>query len=476
MKNPKRALAVSLLALATAGGPISAQEAINNPFQAISPSAQRAPAVAAVVVPSGDEMGNHIASQVLNMNGYNITNVKDPFFESDAVNLDYFNKNNGWDHKAIGDIDMSGFTLKNMGALDMGGRLILDSALDDAKVVNSTLTNSIITKSTIDNSEMTNIQVDGGTLDAVTINDAVVFGPRLTGGTAKALTLAEPNIEAPMVSGGVITGSELVDVTLDAPILNQPTVNGGVFSQAATVDATHQNSTFQGNTVVEGGMDLTDNRITGAADATDDTDVMNLRSTRALFEELVANIELPDAPAPVVVVEAAPVDPVEAVEVEDLVVTAEPREPISELEIEALKLSLASLYNEGLARVSATEAGAHVAGDLHVEGTLKGVAAMYRPTPQREDALGLLDGGDATSALSGIAGMVYHLPNGNLAMGIDPGTIPAEMSFVMKAGENVDGAKNQSIDYIQMIAPMIAAIQTMDARITSLEAQISSAK
>jgi uncharacterized protein YjbI with pentapeptide repeats len=487
MNHPKLTLTVSMVALAIAAGPLQAQNVGNNPFKAITPDAQPAQRAA---VPVGDNLGDHIATRVLNMNGYNITNLKDPFFEGDAVTLDYFNKNNGWDQNATGDIDMSGFTLKNLGSLDMQGGLILDSALDDAKIVNSTLTNTIITKSTIDNSELTNLQVVGGKAE-----DFVLSNPEISGGTARGLTLSDATIENPTFSNGVLTGSELIDATLDAPILQYPTINGGVLSQTATVDATHKNSTFQGETVIKGQVNLSDNRITGAGDAAEDSDVMNLRSTKALIEEFMAGMEttqsvelsVEDAPADEPMVEV-PVDTAVVIDEERVLSIVE--KYMSGLEIPAaadpaaveLAQSMDGLFNAGVARVTATDSGAKVAGDLNVrghltiEGTLDGIAAMYRPTPDRMASLGLLDGADATSALSDIATIVYNLPDGDLAMGIDPGTIPAEMSFVMKGGVDADDVESKSIDYVQMIAPMISAIQSMDARITELEAQISPAK
>jgi len=469
MKHPKFTLAVSMIALAVAGGSIQAQDLGNNPFKAVSPTTQRA--APAPMAMTGDDLGSHIAGQVLNMNGYNITNLKDPFFEGDAVTLDYFNKNNGWDQIADGDIDMSGFTLKNLGDLDMEGRKIHDGALDNAKVVNSTLSNSIITKSTIDSSEISNPQVQGGVMTEPTLRGAEIIG-----GTARGLTLSELILDAPEITGAVLNGGEMVDATLDAPVLHQPTINGGVLSQTSTVDATHKDSTFQGDTLIEGGVDVTGNRITGAGDAAEDTDVMNLRSTRAMIEDFIANMEAP--PAVEVAVEKPAAAPALTLDMTALSITdismGSPVEDEVAVEVEV------SAEND-LSLLTKTENGFDLPGDLHVSGNLvvsgalMNVPAIYRPTPSKEDALGLLDGADTISALSNIAAMVYNLPDGGLAMGIDPGTIPAEMGFVMKAGVGDDGAKNESIDYVQLISPMIAAIQTMDARITELEAQIGSA-
>jgi len=477
MNHPKLTLTVSMVALAIAAGPLQAQNLGNNPFQAITPETQRAPIAAA---PVGDNLGDHIATRVLNMNGYNITNLKDPFFEGDAVTLDYFNKNNGWDQKATGDIDMSGFTLKNLGAMDMGGQVILDSALDDAKIVNSTLTNTIITKSTIDNSEMTNLQVVGGKAD-----DFVLNNPEISGGTSVGLSLSDAIIENPTLSQGVSTGIELIDATLDAPILQHPTVNGGVLSGTATVDAIHKNSTFQGETVIEGHVDLTDNRITGAADAAEDTDVMNLRSTKALIEEFLIAMEaekpeeLPAQDSAVEVPTDVVIDEDRILSIVETYMSNFKNAPALDQASLDIAQSMGGLFNAGISRVTATDTGAEIDGDLSVtgnltmNGSLNGVSAMYRPTPDRMSSLGLLDGDDATSALSDIATIVYNLPDGDLAMGIDPGTIPAEMSFVMKGGTGTSDANTKGIDYIQMIAPMISAIQSMDARITELEAQVS---
>ena len=288
------------------------------------------------------------------------------------------------------------------------------------------------------------------------------------------LTLTAPGIVGATMEKGVFNGSGLVDATLDEPVLHQPTINGGVLSKTATVDATHRNSTFQGETSIEGNVDLTGNRITGAADAAEDTDVMNLRSTRAMIEEFVAGMDLPAISA-----SAEPLD----TSAKKQVIS-----PVLSLDITALSAAGMTMgepveeEQELLTQVETSfdidyfpKGDLHIEGDLTLSGSIMNVPAMFRPTPSADTSLGLLDGADATSALSDIAAMVYNLPDGGLAMGIDPGTIPAEMSFVMKAGVGADGAKNKSIDYVQLIAPITAALQAMAVRITELEAQIDAA-
>ena len=79
-----------------------------------------------------------------------------------------------------------------------------------------------------------------------------------------------------------------------------------------------------------------------------------------------------------------------------------------------------------------------------------------------------MGGGDVLDALRGMNTIVYTLSGGKYAIGIDPDTIPEGMNFIIHKKENDE--KLDSIDYSQMIGPLVATLQHMDARIRALEA------
>jgi hypothetical protein len=108
-----------------------------------------------------------------------------------------------------------------------------------------------------------------------------------------------------------------------------------------------------------------------------------------------------------------------------------------------------------------------VYGSLNISGGLNGVTSQFRPTPSSEDALGRLTGSDAMDSLREIRSVVYDLPEGGLATGIDPSTIPPQLEFMKRTSES-EGTFD-SVDYAQMIGPMMAAIQYLDGRIEKLE-------
>ena len=108
-------------------------------------------------------------------------------------------------------------------------------------------------------------------------------------------------------------------------------------------------------------------------------------------------------------------------------------------------------------------------GDLDVAGIITGAQAQVRPTPTRENAKGVLDGGDVLVALHEMDTIVYSLSEGKYAIGIDPDTIPAGMDFIVQKGKG--GDESDSIDYAQMIGPLVATIRHMDERIRALESE-----
>ena len=112
-----------------------------------------------------------------------------------------------------------------------------------------------------------------------------------------------------------------------------------------------------------------------------------------------------------------------------------------------------------------------VGGNLGVDGIITGAAAQYRPTPNRAQAVGSLDGSDIIVALREMDTIVYTLSEGQYAIGIDPETVPSGMNFIMVKKDEQDRDGHDSIDYAQLIGPLIATIRHMDARIQALEAR-----
>ena len=409
--NPYSPLAASCLLLCLASGAARAQEN-NSPFTARS------------------GLGDHIASRVLNMNGYNITNLADPFFEADAVTLGYLNRHSGWDHKAVGDVDFGGNALGNIGGITLDGATVQGGTFDAPAIRHPEIT--------------------GGTISGISLSNAAIKVPRVTGGSFDA-----PALLAASIDGATITGSEINEATL-----RDPTVSGGDLENVSIAAGEAEGISLNGETRVtgtlvldgvrvSGDMTLDAGRIVGLADAENDLDAMNKRTTLRMIDESLSEIRnIVGGPRPVQ--SAPPADE----GTNPVAVIPPAREP---------------LQNIG-----------HISGDLTVDGNLNiagliaGGAAQYRPTPIVADALGYLDGADTLDALLDMKALVYNLPDGTLAAGVDPGTIPQRMEFIIRPVES--GSGGASIDYIQMIGPMVAAIQLMDRRIAELEARLRAMK
>jgi hypothetical protein len=355
-------------------------------------------------------LGDHVAARVLNMNGYNITNLADPFFEGDAVTLGYLNRNAGWDHQVTQDVDFGGFKMLNIG----------DVILDGSKVYGGSFEAPAISHP----------EITGGTLSGISMRNAAIEVPRVTGGTFEAPALLNPSIDKATITNGEMTGTALVDGALTGG-----TATGTTFDEVSISSAT-----VTGDITFDGG------RLTGIADPQEEGDVMTLSATQALIEDLSAEIQEKFDGLVVTAAEQSEGDDTSAVSVS----------------VDPVHAALSQMEDvlDGLDSLS---------GDLRIDGVITGSHAQYRPTPSGDEALGVLAGSDILSALSEVDAIVYKLPGGALAAGIDPETIPAEMAFVLKAA---DGGDFDSIDYTQLIGPMIATIQNMDARIKALETQV----
>jgi uncharacterized protein YjbI with pentapeptide repeats len=431
-----------------------------SPFAAPKPAAQAQGHITAVQVkapatqtPSagGDDLGNHIATRVLNMNGLNITNVADPFFEGDAVSLSYFNEHNGWSHKADKDIDMSGFGLLNVGSIDLKkatleGGAYRKSDIATSTISDSTITNSIITRATIDKSEFT----------SPILNDAELKAPAINGMTAKGGTISDMEIRDSRLSnvdidGLTVTGFKTTAAELEKAKLKAPEVTGGTVDKAKLTDSTLSGKTvFDGEVIFSEGvafnlgaasadtlevgtlvlsepLQMSGKGVTGLPDAKSDTDAVNLRTAERLIEDRLsgANSGLE--------------------------------------EIETLNARIDDLIEQQ--KAAAEE-----------ETTSEVALTSFRPTPPLSDALGQLMADDAAQAISKVKSIVYELPEGGFAVGVDPESIPPELRFVVR--KNSDGGffAGASVDYAQMIGPMVAAIQHLSAQVEDLETRIEAGK
>ena len=84
---------------------------------------------------ASDDLGNHTAAQNLNMNFHRIMNLPAPIAGSEPVTLDYLNDlSQTWDHIAKRDINMQNFKLQNMNDLDLR-----NNSLKRANIHSSTL-------------------------------------------------------------------------------------------------------------------------------------------------------------------------------------------------------------------------------------------------------------------------------------------------------------------------------------------------
>jgi hypothetical protein len=403
-----------------------------------------APSEVAPVVGLAD-LGNHIAARVLNMNGYNITNLGDPFFEGDAVTLGYFQRNIGWDHIGKKDVDMGGFSLGNISKITLNEGTVLGGVFDAPAITHPKITGGVVSGISLKNSSIEVPMVTGGTFKS----------PALIGPTIDRASLTGGDISNAEVSGGSITGSEILESKFsdglieNAKIMGDTTVEGSLDLSGAEITGS-----------LSGNLDMGDNRITSVGDATDDTDAMNMRSTRTLIEEEVADLTAVLEGMRSAIENGDPVDVVTVIEKPVTITMADPVVVPSPLDIEEVSRKLRSVSGDFM-----------VSGSLTASGSLNGVTSQFRPTPSAADSLGRITGSDAMDSLRKIHSVVYNLPEGGLAIGIDPMTIPQEMEFVKRAATTDDTF--ESVDYAQMIGPMLAAIQNMDGRIEELERRLS---
>lgn len=339
-------------------------------------------------------LGDHIASRVLNMNGYNITNLNEPFFEADAVTLGYFNRNSGWNHVATRDMDFGGFNMGNIGDITLDGSTLNGGSFEAPAISHPKIT--------------------GGTFSGISMRNVSIEVPRVTGGTFEAPAILSPTINNASISGGDISNSNLSDVKISGPV------------------------------ILDGG------RITGLPAPEGDTDAMSLSETRKLIDESMTEIEvivsgLQGQAASV----STPSSSDESVYSSPSVTAAVPE------------------LNDIIAGLDLLPGDLEIEGTLVVRGGISGVAPQFRAAPSDEEVLGTLDGRDVLGSLKKMDAVIYNLPESGLVAGIDPATIPHELSFIKKDGDVFSG-----IDYVMLIGPMIETITYMDTRISELEKEV----
>ena len=240
---------------------------------------------------TGDNLGNHIATETLNMNGHNVVNVRDPYFQGDAVNLGYLERNMGWNHVANPDRQSnpnrqsspnrqsgtdrnfganstfganrnsgadgnSGKTHIATGAMDFGG---FDVFLDDSTVYGGTLEATALSQ----------VEITGGSLSGISMRNSVIEIPHVTGETFNA-----PALLGPVMNQVVLTNSEMT---------------GSRFSDEIT------GSTLSDNTLlsmtVTGTLSVRNERITGLPASVSDEDAMNRRATEQLVDDRMVTLE-----------------------------------------------------------------------------------------------------------------------------------------------------------------------------------------
>ena len=408
---------VGCLLLSLAAGAASAQSAAS-PF---SPA---------------DGLGDHIASRVLNMNGYNITNLKDPFFEGDAVTLGYFNRHNEWDHRATRDVDFGGNSLGNIGEMVLDGTLMRGGAFEAPALENPLIT--------------------GGTLSGISMRNAAISVPHVTGGTFEG-----PVMLAPTLDQATMTNSTLDSVKITVAEIDGLTVTGDI--------------------ALKGG------RLTGLGAPTTDSDAMTRAATREMIQSNVGRLQeqiddLAAAAAMVAVNPGAAVAPIVEIEAEEEVALLRPWPKADDVVGGRLGKGLLALAaREGVwdggidvqvlaSSIGTLPDGLNVDGSMHVFGNIYGGEAQFRPAPFGEDALGVLGGADVLEAFASIDAVVYRLPDGNLAAGIDTDTLPESLGFMKRSYVGANG--NDGLDYAQLIGPMIATINQLNARVEALEAEL----
>ena len=245
---------------------------------------------------TGDNLGNHIATETLNMNGHNVVNLRDPYFQGDAVNLGYLERNMGWNHVANPDRQSnpnrqsgtdgnsgangnfsanstfganrnsgadgnSGKTHIATGAMDFGG---FDVFLDDSTVYGGTLKATALSQ----------VEITGGSLTGISMRNSAIEIPHVTGGTFNA-----PALLGPVMDQAVLTNSEMTGSRFSGEI------TGSTLSDNTLSDNTLLNTTVTGTLSVQNG------RITGLPAPVSDDDAMNRRATEQLVDNRVISLE-----------------------------------------------------------------------------------------------------------------------------------------------------------------------------------------
>lgn len=351
---------------------------------------------------AGDGMGDHIASQVVNMNGFNITNLSDPFFEGDAVTLRYFNEHAQWSHEATQDINLNGFAISGVSDIFLGEGTLHGGVLAAPVIAGP--------------------QITGGTISAATIKSPTISVPEVTGGTFESAILSSPVIDNATLIGGEISDTEL----RDNRIVGATFSGDMIFTTKIDLQGNHLKDARIENGSAVSDIEMSGNLITGLGDAAGDTDAMSQQATRVMIKTFIAEFRE----------EMASDQGAEAPDKADASITEDaPEDDVVVLAPEALS----------------------------VDEALVVMASVFRDAPGKSQILGNLSGSDSLSALNGIDAVIYRGDGDVILAGIDPESIPDELAFM------VSGDADKSIDYVQMIGPMLSVIQHLDRRIRVLE-------
>lgn len=472
---------------------------------------------------SGDGLGDGVAYDVLNMNGHPVTNLPDPFFEGDAVPLGYLNRHlRKMDDGSITGSAISDSTLTNVIVTNSqvkGGTF--SGEISESKIKSADIEGSVFTGGEISGADMS-----GGSLKNAELSDVSISGATLDGPVMTAPTLEEPSVKGGQFAAPAIGNAVLRETTLEG----RTAIKGRVlFEEPVTFSKPVASMTLI-KPSLEGDISLENARLTNVPDANEAGDPVNLTTAERLIAEALADFRETLPQAAESWTETSPEDEGagEAAD-EEAEATAGEVTPPQTLRVErylkdhysdneaarfgddgnatlswesqrsAFVLSAkkkgapflfsatsldgdlkpaievtadegVTIYASGERRLKVTPLGAEITGDLVLSGQMTGYSAQYRQTPDGDAALGSLLGEDILPALSSIEAIVYRLPAGGLAIGIDPETVPEEMSFLMKTEELGSGETLYSIDYTQLIGPMAVAMTEMQKEIEALKA------
>jgi len=403
---------------------------------------------------SGDDMGDHIATRNVNLAGYSITNLADPTGGQQAANKRYVDDAVQGAADAITDLEAvsisSGAGLKGGGDLSQSRTLRFDESWGDARYVVSSrklatgdglsgggdltgnrvlkVDNSVVRTSgdqtiagsktfsgEIDVSSANALRLRSGTSGAAALlrNDGNFTHIMLTNtGAAASGTF---NSLRPLFidnSTGVVSLSEGLDMA-GAPIMNlSPPTDAGHAASKAYVDGLVGSNAYQPGwgLVANGGkMDLNDNQRRRKAFETD-------KGTMAYNGHVASN----------------------------------------------------GMFYGGSTQPSGTTI-------LNYEGYLRAnrfysTQYLYFSDRTLKKDIEGIDEADGMGLVRKLRPVSYRWKsNDNPALGV----IAQEVEEVLPMAVDTNAAGIKSVDYLQMIAPMLAAIQQLDDRVQTLEAQLA---